>query len=437
MTIGGTIGVGLFLGSAKAIHIAGPLLLCSYLVTGIAVLFMLRALGEVAVAYPEAGSIGAFAHRFFGPLAGYLTGWTYWACWIVVCMAQATAIGIYAQHWWPALPQWLPALFTVALVTLIDLAAVRVYGELEFWLSLIKVVAIVAMIVLGGAMIVFGFGNHGHAVGLANLWSQPGGFFAKGWMGFAQALVIATFAFNGIEMIGVTAGEAKDPVKTLPKAIDGVFWRMLVFYVGTLFVIMTIYPYTSLDTHTSPFVLVSDRLGIPHAGDLMNFVVITAAASSFNGGMFVTTRMLHSLSSEGVAPARLSRLDRRGVPVAAQLVCCALQLLGVGFNYLLPGRVFEYYVGVSTTCLIVVWMLIMVVQHRHRRRLTPDALRAPRYALPFHPWSNLLVLIFLGAVVVVMATDAINRAALLLLMVWLGFLAAAYPLIRARRPRTG
>ena len=207
IAIGGTIGVGLFLGSARAIQIAGPLLLLSYLATGIAVFFLLRALGEMAIAHPVSGSFSAYAGMYLGPFWGYLTGWTYWYTWIAVSMADATAIGIYVQHWLPHLPQWLPTLCAVGIASVVNLAAVRLYGECEYWFAIIKVLAIVSMILLGACMIVFGLGNHGTPLGIGNLISPPGGFFAKGAAGFTLTLVMATYAFNGTEMIGVTAGE--------------------------------------------------------------------------------------------------------------------------------------------------------------------------------------------------------------------------------------
>jgi AAT family amino acid transporter len=427
IAIGGTIGVGLFLGSARAIQIAGPILLLSYLVTGVAVFFILRALGEIAIAHPVSGSFSAYARIYLGPFWGYLTGWTYWYTWTVICMAEATAIGIYVQHWLPNTQQWIPALCAVGVVSVVNLTVVSFYGECEFWFAIIKILAIVAMIVLGAGMIVFGLGNHGTPIGINHLISPPGGFFANGWSSFATTLVIAAFSFSGTELIGVTAGEAENPSTTLPRAIDAVFWRILLFYVGTLFVIMSIYPYQELDGRTSPFVLAAERLGLPFAASAMNFVVLTAALSALNGGVFASARMLYTLSLQRAAPSHFRRLDRRKVPVTATSFCCAFQLLGVGLNYVLPGEVFEYFIAIGTSATMTIWVLIIVLQMRYRQGLTPDSAQTLSYRMPLYPWSNVLVLGFLAAVFVIMAFSEASRVALIGLPLWLFLLTICYP----------
>ena len=230
IALGGAIGVGLFLGSGAAIRTAGPALMLAYFIAGIIMFYIMRALGEVAVAYPVSGSFSAYANRFLGPLSGYITGWTYWFMWIVTCMAEITAVGVYVHFWMPDVPQWIPALAALVCMSAVNLIAVKVYGEFEFWFALIKVVTILAMIIAGLGMILFGIGNGGVAIGISNLWAH-GGFFPKGLSGVGLSLVMVLFAYLGIELVGVTAGEAKNPEKTLPSAIDKVFWRILIFYV--------------------------------------------------------------------------------------------------------------------------------------------------------------------------------------------------------------
>jgi L-asparagine transporter-like permease len=426
ISLGGAIGVGLFYGSAAAIKAAGPLLILSYLVGGIIMFFMMRALGELALAHPVSGSFSAYANHFINPLFGYLTGWTYWFAWITLCMAEISAVGVYAHFWWPGLAPWIPALTAVIGMSAVNFISVKAYGEFEFWFALIKVITIVCMLILGGSMIVFGFGNQGVPVGISNLWSGEGGFFAKGFQGFSVSLVMVSFAYMGIELVGVTAGEAQNPEKTLPRAIDKIFWRILIFYVGTVFVIMSIYPYDQLATTGSPFVALFTRMGIPIAADAMNFVVLTAALSACNSGLFCTGRMLYNLSLQGKAPQAFQRLTRKKVPANALFTSSAVLLIGVALNYATPGKVFSYVSSISTTGILFAWGIIMVVQMRYRSTLTPDQLSTLKYKMPFYPASNYLALAFFVYVAVSMAFDEDNRIALYVFPCWMAFLVAVY-----------
>jgi L-asparagine transporter-like permease len=426
IALGGAIGVGLFYGSASAIKTAGPLLLISYLVGGAMMFFMMRALGEVALAYPVSGSFSAYAHQFISPLFGYLTGWTYWFAWVVTCMAEITAVGVYTHFWLPDLPQWIPAMGALVCMSTINFMAVKAYGEFEFWFALIKIFTIVAMLLLGGAMIVFGLGNGGVPVGISNLWTVGGGFFAKGFSGFALSLVMVSFAYMGIELVGVTAGEAQNPEKSLPKAIDKIFWRILVFYVGALFVIMSLYPYDQLGTIGSPFVATFAKMGISSAAGIINFVVLTAALSSCNSGIFSTGRMLYNLSRQGKAPAVFGKLNSRKLPTNALIVSTILLLIGVVLNYLVPGDVFTYVTSVATTGTLFTWGIIVVVQMKYRQSLTPQEVAALKYKMPFYPVANYMVLGFLIFVAGAMAFDAGNRVALYVAPVWIGVLLIGY-----------
>ncbi|PKU23612.1 amino acid permease [Telmatospirillum siberiense] len=426
IAIGGAVGVGLFYGSASAIKTAGPMLMISYLVAGIVMFFMMRALGEVALAHPVSGSFSAYAHHFINPLFGYLTGWTYWFAWVVTCMAEITAVGVYVHFWQPDLPQWIPALAAVLGMSLVNFVSVKVYGEFEFWFALIKVATIVAMIIFGGAMIVFGLGNGGVAIGISNLWTVDGGFFTKGFTGFSLSLVMVSFAYIGIELVGVTAGEAKNPEKSLPAAIDKIFWRILIFYIGTLFVIMSLYPYDQLGTVGSPFVATFAKLGIPSAAGLINFVILTAALSSCNSGLFSTGRMLYNLALQGKAPAIFGRLNGRKVPANALLVSSVLLLVGVALNYLVPGEVFNYVTSIATSGTLFVWGIIVVVQMKYRAALTPREAAALKYKMPLYPLANYIVLAFLVFVIITMGFDENNRVALYVAPCWFAFLLVSY-----------
>lgn len=316
MALGACIGVGLFLGSAKAIQMAGPAIMISYILGGLAILVIMRALGEMAVHNPVAGSFSQYAKDYLGPLAGFITGWNYWFLWLVTCVAEITAVAVYMGIWFPDVPRWIWALAALASMGTINLIAVRAFGEFEFWFALIKIVTILAMVVVGIGMIAFGFGNDGIATGISNLWAH-GGFMPNGIQGVLMSLQMVMFAYLGVEMIGLTAGEARNPTKTIPSAINSVFWRILLFYVGSLFVIMSLYPWNEIGTQGSPFVMTFERMGIKTAAGIINFVVITAALSSCNGGIFSTGRMLWpGPASPGPGLLRQGLAQRRTAPGA-------------------------------------------------------------------------------------------------------------------------
>lgn len=425
IALGGAIGVGLFLGSATAIKTAGPGLLLSYIIAGIFILFMMRSLGELAVSYPVSGSFSAYASRFISPLAGYITGWTYWFMWVVTCMAEITAVGVYIHFWLPDLPQWIPALLALVAMTTVNIIAVSAFGEFEFWFALIKVVTIVVMIILGGLMICFGLGNGGVPIGISNLYMN-GGLFPMGIKGVVMSLVMVMFAYLGIELIGITAGEAQNPEKTIPAAINKVLWRILIFYVGALAVIMSIYPWNQLGTIGSPFVLTFNKLGITAAAGIINFVVLTAALSSCNSGIFSTGRMLYNLSLQNKAPHMFSRLSKRHIPLNGILVSFCFLFIGVILNYIVPAQVFVYVTSVATIGAIWIWGIIVYAQLKFRQELSPEEVKNLKYPALFYPVSNWATLLFLAFVVVIMAFDNDTRIALYIAPVWFGFLLLCY-----------
>ena len=413
MALGSTIGVGLFLGSASAIQIAGPSILLGYLLAGIVAFIVLRTLGEMAVHEPVAGSFAAYANTYVGPLAGYMVGWGYWTYWIVVGIAEVTAVGIYMGIWFPETPQWIWALSSILMMGLINLIAVKVFGEFEFWFALIKVVAIVAMIALGCSVIFFGFTNDWNPIGLANLW-QHGGFFPNGISGMLLSLQMVLFAYVGIEMIGLSAGEAENPRKTIPMAIDSLAWRILIFYMGAIFVILAIFPWNEVGQQGSPFVVMFERIGLREAAGIINFVVITAALSSCNAGIFSGGRLLYALSVNGYAPSTFASLSKYGVPHRAVMATVAVCMTGVVLNYFVPDKAFQYIMAAVTFVGLMVWIAILITQIQFRRSLTKVQVAELAYRTPWWPYSSWFALAFISLVVVLMGFHEDARIALVL-----------------------
>jgi AAT family amino acid transporter len=421
MALGMCIGAGLFLGSASTIKLAGPSVLIAYLFGGAMIFVIMRALGEMAAHEPIAGSFSAYAHKYLGPYAGYLTGWNYWVLMMGVGIAESTAVGIYMRDWFPELPQWIWAFASVVMIGGLNLMAVKVYGEMEFWFALIKVLTVVLMILGGFGIIWLGWGNGGQPVGISNLWTH-GGWFPNGFTGMVLALPVLVFSFGGIETIGMAAAEAAHPERTIPKAVNSVIWRILIFYIGSLFVIMAIYPWNELGTQGSPFVTTFARLGIPQAAGLINFVVITAALSSFNSTTFSGSRMLHSLATKGQAPAAMGRLSTSGVPVRGVLVTIFFLLLGVLMNYLVPERIFGMIMSILAFNTVWTWGTVLVAHWRfHRRQSEPLPFR-----LRLWPLSSVLALAFLAFVLVMLGYSPDTRVALYVGVAWVTLLTVAY-----------
>lgn len=423
MALGMAIGAGLFLGSASAIQLAGPSVLFAYMFGGVMIFIIMRALGEMAVHEPVAGSFSTYAHRYLGPFAGFLTGWNYWLLMVGVGMAESTAVGIYMKQWFPDLPQWIWVFGSVVMIGALNLAEVKVYGEMEFWFTMIKVVTVVLMILGGAGMIWMGWGNSGQPLGLSNLWLH-GGWFPNGIAGMVLALPVVVFAFGGIETIGMAAREAQQPERTIPRAVNSVLWRILIFYVGALFVIMAIYPWNQLGTQGSPFVTTFSRLGIGQAAGIINFVVITAALSGFNSTTFSGSRMLQSLASKGHAPAAFAQVNPHGVPLRSVLVTLACLVVGVFLNYVLPERIFAMMMSVLAFNTVWTWAMVLIAHFSFRRQHGATA-----FPLRWWPFTSVVCLAFLAFVVVMLGYSPDTRVALyvgatwvvLLTVVWFGF----------------
>ncbi|AJJ64978.1 amino acid permease [Yersinia aldovae] len=425
MALGSAIGTGLFYGSAEAIRLAGPAVLLAYLIGGAAVFMVMRALGEMAVHDPVAGSFGHYASRYLGPLAGFLTGWTYTFEMIIVALADVTAFGIYMGLWFPDAPQWVWVLSIIFFIGALNLCSVKVFGEMEFWLSLLKVTAIIAMIAAGLGIMMFGFGAGHESTGVSNLWSHQG-FMPNGISGVIASFAVVMFAFGGIEIIGVTASEAKNPEKVLPRAINTVPVRILLFYVLTLFVLMAIYPWNSIGQNGSPFVEIFSSLGISSAANILNLVVITAAISAINSDIYGAGRMMYGMAQEGLAPKCFSRLTRNGVPWMTILVMAIALLCGVVLNYLIPKNVFLIIASIATFATVWVWLMILISQVAMRRSMSKENIAKLTFPVPFWPVAPILTIIFMAFIIAVLGYFPDTRIAMYVGVAWVVLMTLAW-----------
>lgn len=427
MALGSAIGTGLFYGSASAIQMAGPAVLLAYLIGGAAVFMVMRALGEMAVHNPVSGSFGQYASTYLGPMAGFILGWTYAFEMIIVCLADVTAFGIYMGFWFPEVARWVWVLGIVFLIGGLNLCNVKVFGEMEFWLSLLKVGAIVAMILGGFGIMLFGIHTAGEtqASGLSNLWAH-GGFMPNGIGGLIASFAVVMFAFGGIEIIGITAGEAKDPQRVIPKAINAVPLRILLFYVLTLFVLMSIYPWPQIGSQGSPFVQIFSNLGIGSAATILNIVVISAAVSAINSDIFGAGRMMYGLAQQGQAPKGFAQLSAQGVPWMTVVVMGAALLGGVVLNYLIPENVFLLIASIATFATVWVWLMILFTQVAMRRSMTKEQVAELKFPVPFWPYAPATAIVFMLFVFGVLGYFPDTQAALMVGAVWIVLLIVAY-----------
>ncbi|HGM6312876.1 MAG: amino acid permease [Pseudomonas putida] len=436
MALGSAIGTGLFYGSASAIQMAGPAVLLAYLIGGAAVFMVMRALGEMAVHNPVAGSFGHYASTYLGPMAGFILGWTYAFEMVIVAIADVTAFGIYMGFWFPEVARWIWVLGIVFLIGGLNLCNVKVFGEMEFWLSLLKVGAIVAMILAGLGIMALGFSQvgTGHAVGVSNLFDH-GGFMPNGVGGLIASFAVVMFAFGGIEIIGVTAGEAKDPQRVIPKAINAVPLRILLFYVLTLFVLMCLYPWPQIGSEGSPFVQIFSNLGIGSAAAVLNVVVISAAISAINSDIFGAGRMMYGLAHQGHAPRSFGKLSKHGVPWMTVVVMGAALLIGVLLNYLIPENVFLLIASIATFATVWVWLMILLTQVAMRRSMSREEVAQLKFPVPFWPYGPAMAIAFMVFIFGVLGYFPDTQAALIVGVIWVVFLVASYLLWC--KPRAG
>jgi histidine transporter len=426
MALGSAIGTGLFYGSSSAIQAAGPLVLVAYIVAGAAVFLVMRALGEMAVRRPVPGSFSEYAGRYLGPFAGFVTGWTYVFEMVVVAIADVTAFSIYLGLWFPNAPRWIWVCVVILIIGGINLRHVKVFGEAEFWLSLIKVAAIVAMIVGGVALLLFGTSIEGAATpGVHNLWVHDG-FAPHGALGLLAALSVVVFSFGGVETIGITAGEAEDPERAVPKAVNTVPVRILLFYVLALGIIMMLVPWDSITGDASPFVQIFSTLGLPGAAHVLNAVVITAAISAINADTYGAGRMLFSLAKQGQAPAALGRTTRSGVPWPAVLIMLGALAIGVVLNAVVPEDAFAVVASLATFATVWVWLMILLAHLAMRRQMRRDAVPADRFPVPLGAAGQWFAVAFIVLVIALLAVFADTRVALVVGVVWLALLGAVW-----------
>jgi len=433
IAIGGAIGTGLFMGSGKTISLAGPSIVLVYAIIGIMLFFVMRAMGELLLSNLQYKSFIDFSDDLLGPWAGFFTGWTYWFCWIITGIADVIAISAYAQFWWPDLPQWAPAIACVALLLSLNLLTVKLFGEIEFWFAMIKIVAIVALVGTGLYMVSTGFSSPaGRQASIANLWND-GGLFPHGAMGFFAGFQIAVFAFVGIELVGTTAAEAKDPHRTLPRAINSIPVRIIIFYVCALIAIMAVTPWRDVVPSKSPFVELFVLAGLPAAASVINFVVLTSAASSANSGVFSTSRMLFGLALKGDAPRSFGKLSASSVPSRGLLFSCVCLLGGAFLMWVVPNLVeaFTLVTTVSAILFMFVWSLILLSYISYRKQ-RPALHEASRYRMPGGVFMCWVCLAFFAAVLVLLSLELDTRQALIATPAWFVLLGLAYAWQRKR-----
>ena len=424
IALGGTIGVGLFMGSASTIKWTGPSVMLAYGIAGVFIYLIMRAMGEMLYVEPSTGSFATFGYKYIHPLAGYLTAWSNWFQWVVVGMSEIIAVGAYMHYWFPDLPAWIPGLIAMVILGAANLISVKSFGEFEFWFALIKIVTIVLMIVAGFGLIFFGIGNGGVAIGLSNLWSH-GGFFTGGFKGFFFALSLVVAAYQGVELIGITAGEAKDPKKTLTNAIQSMIWRILIFYIGAIFVIVTVYPWDQLTAIGSPFVATFAKVGITAAAGIINFVVITAAMSGCNSGIYSAGRMLYTLGVNGQAPKFFTKVTKNGVPLVGTMGVVIGLAIGVILSYIAPENLFVYVYAASVLPGMVPWFVILISQI-HFRKAKGAAMDSHPFKMPFAPVTNYLTIAFLILVLVGMWFNDETRVSLIAGLVFLAFVTIGF-----------
>ncbi|HVV22691.1 MAG TPA: amino acid permease [Pseudonocardiaceae bacterium] len=394
IAMGGAIGTGLFLGAGSRLHSAGPSLAIVYAVSGVFAFFVVRAMGELVMHRPTSGSFVSYSREFLGEKAAFFAGWMYFLNWAMSGIGDVTAAAIYVRYFAPHVPQWIPALIALVVVLSVNLVSVKLFGELEFWFAGVKVIALVLFMIVGIVVLVTRHDVAGQSTG-PQLVVDHGGFFPHGFVAALLILQGVVFAYAAIEMVGVTAGEAHEPRTVIPKAVNAVGWRIAIFYVGSVLLLVMLLPWNDYSGTESPFVTFLSRLGVPGAGGIMDLVVLTAALSSVNSGLYSTGRILRSLAMNGSAPRFTGVIGRNGVPYGGVLLTACVYVLGVVLNLLLPASAFEIAVNFSALGIICMWTMIMVCNLALQRAAKRGDVRRPEYRLPFAPYTNYITIGFL------------------------------------------
>ena len=444
IAIGGAIGTGLFMGAGSRLHDAGPGLFITYAVCGVFVFFILRALGELVLHRPSSGSFVSYAREFFGEKTAFVTGWLYFFNWAATAIVDVTAVALYVHYWgmFGAIPQWLIALIALCIVLTMNIISVKLFGEMEFWASIIKVTALVTFLVVGIVFLAGRFDIEGASTGFSVI-SDNGGLFPTGLFSLVIVTSGVIFAYAAVELVGTAAGETAEPAKVMPRAINSVILRIAVFYVGSLIVLALLLPYTTYKADESPFVTFFSKIGVPAAGGIMNLVVLTAAMSSLNAGLYSTGRTLRSMALNGTAPSFTGKMNKNGVPFGGIALTGALTFLGVILNLFVPEDAFNIALDLSALGIISTWAMIVACQIQLYRWEKKGILTRPSFRLPGTPYTSYATLIFLAAVVVLMCYDDIwNLIAIivgtpLLIAGWYGCRSKVMTLAAQRQGYTG
>lgn len=432
IAIGGAIGTGLFMGSGKTISVAGPSVILVYMIIGFMLYFVMRAMGELILSRTEYRNFADFAGDLLGPWAAFFVGWTYWFCWVVTGVADVIVIAsVYVHFWAPNFPFWVTAVIVIAALIALNLPTVKGFGETEFWFAMVKIVAIGALVLVGLFMIVTGFQHDGATASFANLFNQGNGFFGGGFMGFVLGFQIAVFAFVGIELVGTAAAETKDPERNLPKAINAIPWRILLFYVGSLAILMSVMPWTRYSADESPFVMLFSLAGIGAAAHLVNLVVLTSAASSANSGIYSTSRMVYGLATQHNAPGLFTQLSSRKVPqnalfLTGVVLLSSVVLLVFGLD---KSAGFSVVTTISSLCFMFVWTLILVSYLVYRRR-RPAEHAASSFKMPLSKVMPWVVFAFFAFCLWAFTQDQETLTGLVFTPVWFVLVAVGYVVVR-------
>jgi L-asparagine transporter-like permease len=421
IALGGCVGTGLFLGVGGAVKMAGPSVLLGYLISGVAIFLIMRQLGEMDTQEPMAGSFSYFAYKYWGKFPGFLAGWNYWILYVMIGIAELTAMAAYAQYWFPGVATWKTALLFFLIINAVNLVAVKVYGEIEFWFSIIKIAAICSMIAAGCYIL---FINPSLAAGasIKNLWQAAtvgfhagdplfSGFFPHGIMGFIAAIPVIIFAFGGLELIGIAAAETSDPQKTIPKAVNQVVFRILGFYIGSIVVLLALCHWSNLQSEGSPFVMIFDKIGFKYAAWTLNIVVFTASLSVYNSCIYCNSRMLYGLALQNNAPQIFKKTTKRGVPAIAQMLSAVLTFLVVPLNYAFPRCLDAFGVIMSfvVVCALVNWILITMSHIKFKQQKKLENYKT-LFPVPFYPYTNYITLAFYTFILAAMALPQIGMA---------------------------
>ncbi|MEW1548977.1 amino acid permease [Streptomyces tsukubensis] len=403
IAIGGAIGTGLFLGAGGRLADAGPSLAIAYAVCGVFAFFVVRALGELVLYRPSSGAFVSYAREFMGEKGAFTAGWLYFLNWSTTTVADITAAAMFAHYWslFSDIPQWVLALIALAGVLAINLISVKYFGEMEFWFAIIKVAALVSFMLIGIFLLVTQQDVGGHNPGLSTI-TENDGIFPVGLLPMLVVVQGVVFAYASVELCGVAAGETKNPEKVMPRAINSIMWRVGLFYVGSVVLLALLLPYTAYSADESPFVTVMDKLGVPGAAGVMNLVVLTAALSSLNAGLYSTARILRSMATAGSAPRFTARMNKGQVPYGGVLLTASFGVAGVGLNFVVPGQAFEIVLNLASLGILGTWGMIMLCSLLFWRRAGEGGVTRPAYRLPWAPYTQIVTLVFLVGVLVLM-----------------------------------